>query len=78
MRTISDELAEKVEKAFGAVRGLINESTGVAGLHLNGDVAPWDELEEGGRYEEWLATFAQAVDAWHAEKCNPQNTQYSR
>lgn len=30
---------------------LASESTGVAGLHLNGDIAPWDELLPGGRYE---------------------------
>lgn len=30
---------------------LISESHGVAGLHLNGDVAPWDELLPGGRFE---------------------------
>lgn len=30
---------------------LISESEGVAGLHLNGDLAPWDELLPGGRFE---------------------------
>jgi hypothetical protein len=31
--------------------GLVGESYGVSGLHLNGDVAPWDELLPGGRFE---------------------------
>ena len=30
---------------------LMAESEGVAGLHLNGDLAPWGELEPGGRFE---------------------------
>lgn len=43
----ADALARSIE-------GLIDESQGVYGLHLNGDVAPWSDLTEGGRYEEWL------------------------
>lgn len=39
---------------------LINQSEGVAGLHFNGDVAPWADLLPGGRYETWLATVADA------------------
>lgn len=30
---------------------LVAESQGVAGLHLNGDIAPWEELLPGGRFE---------------------------
>ena len=30
---------------------LMSESYGLTGFHLNGDVAPWSELEEGGRFE---------------------------
>jgi len=33
------------------VDDLIGESEGVAGLHHNGDVAPWGDLEPGGEYE---------------------------
>ena len=32
---------------------LVAESYGVTGLHRNGDVAPWNELLEGGHFEEW-------------------------
>lgn len=31
--------------------GLVGESGGVFGLHINGDVATWDELLPGGRFE---------------------------
>ena len=48
----------ELEAAVDAVRNLINNSEGVAGLHLNGDVAPWDELMEGGEYEAWLDALA--------------------
>lgn len=36
---------------------LIAESEGVYGLPGNGDPAPWDELTEGGPYEEWLISI---------------------
>jgi len=45
---------------IAAVRALINESEGVAGLHLNGEVASWDSLQQGGQYEEWLEAFNHA------------------
>lgn len=45
-----------------AVRTLMNESYGVDGLHKNGDVAAWDDLEQGGRFEEWLYPFNKAED----------------
>lgn len=43
-------LAEK-DEALREVQGLIEESAGVYGLHLNGDLSPWDELTRGGLYE---------------------------
>ena len=55
----ADELAR-------AVDDLMAQSTGVAGLHMNGDLAPWEELVEGGRFEEWLlplTAYRQASDA---------------
>jgi len=50
----------KMKAGISAIRSLINESHGVAGLHLNGDVAEWTELEQGGRFEEWLIKFNEA------------------
>lgn len=53
-------------KLLGALDGMLTdihslmaESYGVAGLHLNGDVATWDELSEGGRFE-WLMHISEA------------------
>jgi hypothetical protein len=58
------EYIEKVEaenvrlhEAVTAVRFLIDNSTGVAGLQLNGDITPWADLQVGGKYEEWLMGF---------------------
>ena len=52
---------EALRRGLAAVLALIEESYGVAGLHLNGDVASWTELRTGGRYEDWLFDFDQAV-----------------
>ena len=48
---------EKLRKGIVAIRVLIGQSEGVTGLHMNGDVAYWSELEEGGRFDEWLLDF---------------------
>ena len=50
-------------KGLEAVGTLINDSHGVCGLHLNGDFAPWSELRTGGRFEEWLVAFDDALNA---------------
>lgn len=64
-----DELLEYIkilEKGIDSVTTLISDSQGVYGLHLNGDPAPWLELIEGGRFEEWLVEFSQAEQARNA------------
>lgn len=62
-QAICDALAEleKCRKGLAAIQSLIADSRGVVGLHLNGDVAPWDELRTGGRFEEWLLDFDDAM-----------------
>lgn len=50
-------------KGLEAVESLINESHGVGGLHLNGDLATWGELRTGGEFEEWLIAFDDALNA---------------
>lgn len=50
----------KLIKGIKAVRNLMNDSSGVYGLHLNGDPAPWEELEQGGQFEQWLIDFNEA------------------
>jgi hypothetical protein len=47
------ELEAKVERQRQQVRDLIAESSGVTGLHLNGDLATWDEI-----LNSWLSEFA--------------------
>ena len=56
-------LIEKCEKGLATVESLIDESKGVTGLHLNGDVALWTELREGGNNEGWLIEFDEALAA---------------
>jgi flagellar biosynthesis/type III secretory pathway protein FliH len=50
---------KELTEALEAVQELIDNSRGVFGLHLNGDLSPWDELLEGGRFQEWLLPFSQ-------------------
>lgn len=57
---LTAQLAE-ARRGLDAVADLINESSGVTGLHLNGDVASWDELRTGGRFEDWLIDFDAAL-----------------
>ena len=62
-RTMATQQAriEALEKGLQAVAQLIEESSGVSGLHMNGDVAPWSDLQTGGRFEEWLVDFDAAL-----------------
>ena len=39
------------DEALQEVVDLIGESSGIYGMHLNGDPSPWDEIERGGRFE---------------------------
>ena len=55
------ERVAELEAGIDAVESLINESAGVSGLYLNGDLAPWDELLAGGRFEEWLVDYSKAL-----------------
>lgn len=52
---------ERLRAGLRAVSDLIDESHGVAGLHRNGDVAPWSDLRAGGKYEAWLVSFDDAL-----------------
>lgn len=55
------ELEKKIDllrSAVSSVRSLMDHSDGVAGLHLNGDIATWDSLGEG-----WLLEFSEYIEA---------------
>lgn len=45
-----------------AVRQLIENSRGVAGLWNDGDEAPWEQLRADGEYEGWLLHFDKAME----------------
>ena len=57
-----DELLAALKGLVDDIRGLMDESDGVAGLHLNGDLAPWSELDSGGMFER-LTHLTNADDA---------------
>ncbi|AXE31589.1 hypothetical protein DK842_17795 [Chromobacterium phragmitis] len=69
-----DQLLAALSGLVDDIQGLMSESDGVAGLHLNGDVAPWSELEAGSRYER-LTHLPDAVAAIAAEKAEPAPSQ---
>ncbi len=56
-----------------AIISLADQSEGVAGLHLNGDIAPWESLFPGGEYEDWLGKDLEdarlAIEAAQPEIC---------
>ena len=61
MKTPSDIIILKLVAGIKAAAGLMDNSSGVYGLHLNGDESPWDELRTGGYMEEWLVEFDEAL-----------------
>ncbi len=52
-----NQLKAQINGMKQAIDDLVRNSEGVAGLHQNGDVAPWNDLLAGGRFEEWLSVF---------------------
>ena len=58
----SDAVHKALERLVHDVRDLTDNSHGVIGLHKNGDDAPWSELTEGGRYDDWLGLALEQAD----------------
>ena len=56
------EVIAKLVRGINAAADLMDNSSGVDGLHLNGDIAPWNELRTGGMFEEWLVDFDEALE----------------
>ena len=52
-----NDTQSKLVAGLKAVASLMSESEGVIGLHLNGNIATWDELLGN----EWLADFNEAM-----------------
>lgn len=46
-----------LESGLNCVAELIDNSDGVSGIHMNGHVVEWEDLREGGSFEEWLLDF---------------------
>ena len=67
LRQERDALAAHAKALTDSFDLLIASSDGVAGLHMNGDLAPWGELTEGGRFEEWLLPLSKTPAASLAE-----------
>ncbi len=57
MKTTKDRDFNILLTAIQAVDQLMAESQGVAGLHLNGDVATWEELKAN-----WLEDLEPALE----------------
>ena len=53
-QTMNDKLTGVATKLSQQLHALIEESEGVAGLHLNGNLAPWHTLIIEGEFEDWL------------------------
>ena len=49
----------KLQAKNTQVCDLISESQGIAGLHLNGDIATWEELMHSFDFHTWLDTYAE-------------------
>ena len=63
---------EALSRLIFDIKALTAESEGVAGLHQNGDVAPWSELLEGGEFSPWLGdAIADASQALAPEVAIP-------
>jgi len=60
---VAELIAERdaLRKGLEAVAAVIDNSDGVNGLHLNGDLATWASLRTGGRFESWLLDFDAAL-----------------
>lgn len=56
-------LIQTLKNGIFAVAELIDNSDGVVGLHLNGEVARWSDLREGGYFESWLIAYDDALYA---------------
>lgn len=52
---------EALQELCFDLRVLMENSIGVDGLHKNGEVAPWDDITEGGRFSTWLSDYNRAV-----------------
>jgi hypothetical protein len=69
-KSTCDELAAALKGLHSDIEDLIGESHGVYGLHLNGDISPWGELVEGGRFERLthLSAAREALSKYESDR----------
>lgn len=59
-------LAKAAIAALRDIDDIVANSEGVSGLHLNGDMAPWSEIMDGGAYGAWLQSVERLREAIRA------------
>ncbi|PTR05381.1 MULTISPECIES: hypothetical protein [unclassified Novosphingobium] len=59
-RASYDEVVNALRALRKDIDDLVNHSQGVAGLHMNGDIAEWDSLLPGGSFENWMLSVSDA------------------
>jgi len=57
------DLAKAAITALHDIDDLVANSEGVSGLHLNGDIAPWSEIMDGGAHGAWLQSVERLREA---------------
>jgi len=62
LRKQVEELRSHLTAVVEEMNHLMNDSKGVAGLHLNGDIAPWASLLRGGEFDTWLSYLSDAAE----------------
>lgn len=60
---VNTALLKAATKLADDLHALIGESAGVAGLHQNGELADWESLMRGGRFESWLMSLDELDEA---------------
>ena len=54
-----------LRKGVLAVEDLIKESGGVYDHTIRGSTTPWEDLLQGGCYEDWLLDLSKAIEVAH-------------
>lgn len=55
-------LLERARDALNGVNNIVRDSRGVAGYHMNGDTAEWDDFDEVDAAEQALAAITQHLE----------------
>ena len=58
---------ERLVKGLQSVQSIMEQSEGVAGLHLNGEIAKWDDLLTGSWLEDYHEAMNEVIDMHNEE-----------